>query len=597
MNNDPAPTSAARGADPSSLRAILRPYWRYLVPITLLGVLGSLLEGIGIGTLIPLIGMMMGPVGGGAGSGFYGKLLGLAGGISPLYRTAILGGGIAVLIVAKSLIQVANNLVILHVERDLSGRLATLLSKRLLEVPYSFFLKNGAVRPLHVLSNDVWIVSDMRGMLSAIPAAIGLVVFAGILAWLDWRLFLCVVLFAMVAVGILKWIERGQRRFGIALTQADLKLEQRIWTVVHASRVVRLFGQQTREQARFAGVTAEVTSSAYAAHRLTACVAPLLDIVLVASIAAILIAAQRLGVALPLATTFLVLLSRAQPMASTISEARMNFAIKSGSMREIEWLLSQPTDPGGDVVAGAVPDLTAPIRFDRVSFGYHENSPIIRDATFEIPAGQVTALIGPSGAGKTSLVNILCRLLEPDAGAIFAGAVPAADIPADAWRARIAVAGQDLQLIAGTIAENIAYGTPGADRAAIEAAAHATGAAGFIAALPDGYETLIGEERHALSGGQRQRIALARALVMKPQLLILDEATNAIDAVSEQEIADLLQTREHFGTALVISHRRSTRAACQHGIVIRDGRIVETGPLMDLAYFRAMAGRPGSELE
>jgi len=160
------------------------------------------------------------------------------------------------------------------------------------------------------------------------------------------------------------------------------------------------------------------------------------------------------------------------------------------------------------------------------------------------------------------------------------------------WRRRIAIAGQDSDLVTGTVAENIAYGRPDAPFAEIEAAARATGADAFIAALPEGYDTPVGPQGINLSGGQRQRVGVARALLLNPDLLIFDEATNAVDALSDMEIMKLASEHHHFRTLVIVSHRKTTVAACQSGIVLDQGKVVEAGPLAGLAYFRQMAGDP-----
>lgn len=157
------------------------------------------------------------------------------------------------------------------------------------------------------------------------------------------------------------------------------------------------------------------------------------------------------------------------------------------------------------------------------------------------------------------------------------------------WRSHIAIAGQDIDLVDGTIAENIAYGHPQTDAKNIKDAAIAAGADTFITKLQSGYDTRVGRDGLNLSGGQRQRIALARALLRKPDLLILDEATNAVDAMTQAEILKLLTERRHFNTALIISHHRSTLAACEFGIVLNSGRVVETGQLPSLDYFHHMS--------
>jgi len=188
------------------------------------------------------------------------------------------------------------------------------------------------------------------------------------------------------------------------------------------------------------------------------------------------------------------------------------------------------------------------------------------------------------------LVNLLCRLVEPEAGDIRLGDGAIDRFGPNQWRHRIAVAGQDNELVSGTVAENIAYGRPDASIAEIEAAARAVGADSFIAALPQGYDTLVGLHGLSLSGGQRQRIGVARALLRNPDLLILDEATSAVDALSDREIVKLATEHRHFRTLLIVSHRKTTVAACELGIVLSDGRVAEAGRLADLAYFQRMAG-------
>jgi subfamily B ATP-binding cassette protein MsbA len=217
-----------------------------------------------------------------------------------------------------------------------------------------------------------------------------------------------------------------------------------------------------------------------------------------------------------------------------------------------------------------------------------EAGPALCDLSFTIAKNVSTALIGRSGAGKTTIVNMLCRLLDPTSGRITVADVDLANIDPTTWRNRLGIAGQDIDLIEGSIADNIRYGVPDAPFEEIVHAARLADADSFIGELPNGYATRVGSRGLSLSAGQRQRIGLARALARKPEILILDEATNAVDGISEVAIMSLLRERSHDKTTIVVSHRQSTLACCEAGIVLEGGRVIESGALRSLAFYNKM---------
>jgi subfamily B ATP-binding cassette protein MsbA len=571
------------------LASIFRGY-AWLMPVVAgLGVVAGLLEGIGIGLLIPLIALLL------AGTipvSVPGPIRELAMATSALdtqTRIFALGAAMMGFILAKGVIQAANNILIADIDARIGRDMRGALCERLLALDYAFFLRNERARLVQIISNDSWFASDaVRAALNIVPAAVTLVVFGALLVWLNWELSVIVLLGAVGIEGALLLVQRRQRGLSRQVNALAHLLGERMLAVVGAMRTIRVFGQQPREFGKFADASERVREGIFGIQRTSVAVRPLVEVMVSAVFVIVLLVAYEKRVSIPEITAYLVLLSRTQPYALVIGRSRAEIAAQNGPLRQMEWLLAQEPAPASLAGAAATEVIDRPIRFEHVSYAYPDGSPAVHGVTLAIEPGTTTALIGKSGAGKTTLINLLCRLVEPTSGTLFHGGRPVAELDPALWRERIAIAGQDTDLLDGTVAENIAYARPGATQAEIEDAARTAGAAGFIASLPAGYATRLGLEGLNLSGGQRQRVGLARALLRKPDLLILDEATSAVDAISEAEIMTLLRERRHFRTALVISHRRSTLAACQHGIVIRDGRVVEVGPLRELSYYEEM---------
>ncbi|XXX77734.1 ABC transporter ATP-binding protein [Sorangium sp. So ce134] len=226
----------------------------------------------------------------------------------------------------------------------------------------------------------------------------------------------------------------------------------------------------------------------------------------------------------------------------------------------------------------------ASIEFEEVSFRYAPGEPLVLDrVSFRVAPGETVAIVGPSGAGKSTLSALLLRFFDPESGRVLAFGRDLRRITSDDLRARIGVVSQETYLFAGTVLDNLRLAKPDASRADIEDAARAADAHEFIAALPDGYDTVLGERGARLSGGQRQRLALARALLKDAPILVLDEATSSLDAESEERITAALARSARSRTALVIAHRLSAVAHADRIVVLEGGRIVETGPREMLA--------------
>jgi subfamily B ATP-binding cassette protein MsbA len=264
--------------------------------------------------------------------------------------------------------------------------------------------------------------------------------------------------------------------------------------------------------------------------------------------------------------------------AKKLSRVNANLQQAIAAAERIFDMLDTHTEVQEHPLAPALAPFRHQIEFTDVGFGYDEHgSRILRGVSFAVNAGQMVAIVGRSGAGKTTLVNLLPRFYDVSAGAIFIDGVDLRDVTLASLRAQIGIVTQETVLFDDTIATNIAYGSPQATSAQIEAAARAANAHDFIAALPKGYGTMIGERGQRLSGGQRQRIAIARALLKNAPILILDEATSALDTEAELLVQDALANLMLNRTSIVIAHRLSTIRRADAIIVLERGRIVEVG--------------------
>ena len=222
------------------------------------------------------------------------------------------------------------------------------------------------------------------------------------------------------------------------------------------------------------------------------------------------------------------------------------------------------------------------LRLDGVTFSYTDGHPVLRDVTIDIPAGQTTAFVGPTGSGKTTLIKLLLRFYDPDDGTVTLDGADLRELKRSGLRRGIALVSQDVFLFHGTVAENIAYGMPDATAAQIEQAAETAEASEFIELMPNGYDTVIGERGQKLSGGQRQRLSIARALLTDSPILLLDEATSAVDNETEAAIQRSLARVAHDRTVIVIAHRLSTIRHADRIYVVSAGEIIESGTHREL---------------
>jgi ATP-binding cassette, subfamily B, bacterial len=267
---------------------------------------------------------------------------------------------------------------------------------------------------------------------------------------------------------------------------------------------------------------------------------------------------------------------------ATLSDAGQSVDRASGALERVSELLDEPVTIADRPNAVPLQPLTQEIRLDRVTFGYEPGRPILRDLDLVIPAGSNVAIIGRSGCGKSSVINLVLRFWDPEQGRVLFDDLDVRDISLASLRAQIGLVLQDTVVFDTTIRDNIAIGRPSATDAEVGAAAQAARLDDYITSLPSGFDTVLGERGVRMSGGQRQRLAIARALVRDPRILILDEATSALDSQTEREIQETLRSAARGRTTISVTHRLTSAATADRIFVLDDGRLVEAGTHAEL---------------
>jgi ATP-binding cassette subfamily B protein/subfamily B ATP-binding cassette protein MsbA len=410
-----------------------------------------------------------------------------------------------------------------------------------------------------------------------------------ILAWVDWTLLVgAIVLLPMVFLTHRAWINSIRPQFRVIRKQREL-IDASATESFAGMRIVRAFSRQKREAARFTtenNLMARQELYAWWWMRIVEMVWEAL--IPMASAALLFYGGWRVlegHMTVGDLMMFLVyLLMLLEPLATLASSATQFQNSLSGLDRVLDLLAESREMPNSpNSIKADKHQVTGRIAFENVSFTYPGNDvPALREVSLEVDAGQTVALVGPSGAGKTTLSNLVARFYDPTSGRVTLDGRDLRDYDVESFRSLLGVVEQDVFLFDGTIRQNIAYARREATDPEIRAAAEAANAMEFIGRLTDGLETLIGERGVRLSGGQRQRLAIARAILADPKLLILDEATSNLDTDSEQLIQQSLGTLMHGRTSFVIAHRLSTIAGADLIVVMENGQISQTGTHREL---------------
>jgi subfamily B ATP-binding cassette protein MsbA len=549
--------------------------------VVALGVVASAAEGIGITLFIPLV-QAVTPGSGGAGlPAPLGRLVAL---IPESRRLLLLPVLMLGTIVLKNVLVFANHAVIVRVVGDAGARLRARIVDRLLTMPMADFERTDPGALLSLIATESWRAAEaVKLVLAMLVHLCTIVVFAALLVLISWRMALLLLVGVAAVSGLVRWLASGARGAGRAAVDANARLGDRMWETLAGMRTVRAFDAVEHERQRFGAASEAVRRTFLRLDLLTGVATPVAETLHAAVVLGIVVLALRDRGALPAFLAFAVLVYRLQPQLHMLETARVALLGLLGSVGEVCAFIDAPMDAAAEPATRQPPVLQNEIALDGVDFRYPaDRRLVLDDVSFRITHGAVTAVVGASGGGKTTLLHLLCGFFEPTGGTIRVDGVPLADCDPVAWRRRIGYVGQDVFLFNASVRDNIAYGRPEATGAEIEAAARQANAHEFIVELPVGYDTVVGDRGARLSGGQRQRIALARAFVRRPGLLILDEATNALDGVSEHLVQRSIQAVRGECTVVIVAHRLDTILDADHVVVLERGRVVEQGPLAEL---------------
>ena len=570
-----------------ALRPLARDQRGTITLLIVLGAVAGLCEGVGISLLLPLL-HSIDPTGVEEAAGeTLGRWLGaLFENVPPSVRLQVVLGAMFALLAMKALLNAANGLLFARLDARLVDDLRRRVLDQTLRVKLGFIERYRTGELIALLQNQTWEVSGaLATLVGILVRLVTIAVFGVALLLISWRLTLGVA----AALLLISWVVRRIGRRVDGLSEVGLSrwndLTQRCIEVLKGLRTTRAFGREDHERERFAR-SSEATSEAYwRVERLRALVDPLSEVMVACLLAGVLLASLSDASRLPAVLTFLFILFRLQPQVQRLDASRVKLAASGAPVRAVMGFLAEDDKPYLRDGTRQYRELRDAIRLEGVTFRYDaqaDDEAALRDVTAEIPARRTTAIVGPSGSGKSTLIYLLLRFADPLKGTIRIDGVALEELEIEAWRAGIALVSQDAHVFHGSVTENIRYGHADATDAEVRDAARRAHADAFIEALPDGYDTLLGEDGMQLSGGQRQRIALARALIRNAGVLVLDEATNALDAIAESIIQDALAELAGAHTVIVIAHRLATIEKVDHVLVLDGGALVEAGPRAEL---------------
>lgn len=568
------------------LLPILKIYPSAVTAIIILGFVSSLIEGLGISLFIPLLQSFIQPqsleIGGNYFVNFFNQMFN---NYSENQRLLVIASCIFCSSVLKNCLVYGNGILFAWFNGQVGHRLRSGVFQQLLSVSYRFIENSDSGDLVNILCNETWQTSEaLASSLSLVTTICNIAVYVSILLLISWPLTLLVTIL-MVLISFVNQIMTGQvKKLGKTAVEVNSILAKRMWEGLAAMREIRAFGREKYEQKRLITASSRVVKTFLNLEIVSGTVGPVSEILSLFVLLCTLVSALAYNrEILPQILTFIFVLHRLQPLVIQLNGIRVELITLATAVEDVMSFLESSDKPY--IHSGNTPykSIEKGIYFESVSFKYYpEEASALEDVSIYIPSRKTTGIVGPSGAGKSTIIALICRFYEVNSGEIYVDNYSLREVNLTDWRSQIAIVSQDIYMFSATILENIAYGRLDAKKDEIITAAKLANAHEFIQELPQGYYTRVGDRGLRLSGGQRQRIALARAIVRNPQILILDEATNALDSIAENLIQEALNTLSHNRTVIIIAHRLSTIEQADQIIVLNEGKVVEQGNLQHL---------------
>jgi ATP-binding cassette, subfamily B, bacterial MsbA len=474
----------------------------------------------------------------------------------------------------------------------LADRLRKQIFEHLQGLPLSYFAQTRSGEIINTLTTEIERIRQwFSGTAFLITRGITVSIYFISMCLLSWQLtIISFLLFTLVGVG-LSTLNARARETSFSTSIANGNFTSIAMEFINAIRTVQAFSTQEFERQRFYNASDKVVNTSTKVVLTWALVKPLAEAIASTILVGMIIFAFTgfvVNGSLPVASllTFFFVLFRFVPIVQDINGTRAHLSTLHGAADNIKELLRN--DNKSYLQNGHIKftGLTHSIDIISVDFGYDTHSLVLNNITLSIEKGKTTALVGGTGAGKSTLIDLIPRFYDPTAGNVMIDGVDISEFDIKTLREKIAVVSQDTFIFNTSVRNNIAYGTEAATEAKIRQAAELANALEFIEEMPEGFDTELGDRGVRLSGGQRQRIAIARALLRDPEILILDEATSALDSMTERLIQESLEKLSVGRTVITIAHRLSTIAQAHKVVVLEQGRIVEQGNYQELLQQR-----------